>query len=375
VGKRRHRQAGRAGRATGDPTLLWSEFETDFQRLGLDGNGIIYALPFALISQLADVGFLTAPQARFERRFRRSAVTGFANRLPLYAAILDRPFVGGGEFDRTAMWDLERGLTRQQATSMFRDAVPPEEQLIPEPEAADTDRDLFTRPTFRKLKAYAGWLITHPPFREELQVLRSSFAQFVADGALRAYGLWEGHPFIPGDAEPPDQDAVRTSRQLLDRWFLKGMPAWDLPCPQEVTSSYGNTDPDRFTRINGLVLRVPAPLLNKTNIQLSAFASWALRQQDHSHLDEWLDPPRSFGELRWTRLLDLLIYRERALLVRYPNESARRTQLIDRALREFWARQEGDPVSVDSFERIRAMMNQRLRSPTDQPPPKGAIRG
>jgi hypothetical protein len=90
----------------------------------------------------------------------------------------------------------------------------------------------------RRLKGYAGWLVTEPPFLAAVAALKARWHRLPA-GQRPAFPLRRTAPTL-GDADkagpqtvPEEVAGFAADRDaFLDRWGLIGMASWDLPEPQ-----------------------------------------------------------------------------------------------------------------------------------------------
>jgi hypothetical protein len=288
---------------------------------------------------------------------RTATVTGIANGLPFYAAVLDRPYLGTREFDEDAVVTLDRGMFRQAAEMFFPGRPLPEGEL--EPNVSDEHPLFLGRGAFLKMKAYSAWLITHAAFRTELANFRNSHPEFVGDRTTSLYDRWEGVDIRASGEGPRFADAVLEFKQLLRRWSLNAIAAWEVPIPTELATSVDTTNAEAWPEAEGLLLRVPYWMLQHENLKLPSLDQLEGLGMPVSHL-KWTENRANFGDLRWARLLELYIYREKAIAVRYPEQHARRGNDVARAFTEFWTNEEGHEVTVDSFAKIETRMKQRV---------------
>jgi hypothetical protein len=87
----------------------------------------------------------------------------------------------------------------------------------------------------RRLKGYAGWLLTEPAYGDDVRDLAAEWEQLPA-GERPTFPLSRALPLqiAPAQAEPASPaltafaDKLRT---FLDRWLLQGLATWDLPLP------------------------------------------------------------------------------------------------------------------------------------------------
>lgn len=183
----------------------------------------LYRLPEAAIARLerprlGHPPLLDAAAAAAERDLLAlcllSRAVGFLDREPIVYPYLDRAATRTFRQDfpdhgwTEAQWAEARRLEGKAATARLR------------------------------LKGYAGWLATEPPFLDDAAALETRWAA-LPDRERPSFPLRRAVPFVPrpGEATPPRAPGAVASfaadyDAFCDRWGLTGMATWDLPDPQ-----------------------------------------------------------------------------------------------------------------------------------------------
>ena len=88
-----------------------------------------------------------------------------------------------------------------------------------------------------------------------------------------------------------------------------------------------------------------------------------------NHLDDWFEvSAKKWGFDRYAKLLELYVYRDLALMRRYPSRLSGKTELLDQAFSAYWGGAADVPEDalrgVESVRKLRLHMERRLRECT-----------
>ncbi len=124
--------------------------------------------------------------------------------------------------------------------------------------------------------------------------------------------------------------------QLLSRWSLDEMAAPGLPEPSRL--GYRTTDviPHNGAAALGFSVFVPWPLLVDKSLTLRDIGEYYQNKRDLAHLEDWLQGERNWGYERFAKLLELDVYRRRALMARYGERLDNQVEAVDRAFAHYW---------------------------------------
>ncbi len=347
----------------------WKKIHEEFPGDARLRPTIIYALPLALIDALRThaPNLMTEADAHFEKRLRARCVSGFWARQPFFSDILDGTRIELEEFEASAVFQ-ERFRRADQsyretrniiATDRFQPAIEKQRDRI--------SAELESRVRLR-LKGYAGWLVTHHQFRLEMQCFITSHERLMKRQFELAPWHLEHLPVRPGDGPDEIRHFRLDGSRLLSRWSLSEMPVPGLPEPNRL--GYMTTDviPDNGATATGFSVFVPWPLLVDKGLTLREIGDYYQNKRDLTHLEDWLQGERNWGYERFSKLLELDVYRRRALIARYGDRLDNQVEAVDRAFAYFWdsaseiskRNRSNSRLSIDLVRRIRTRHKNRL---------------
>ena len=349
-------------------------------------DGTVYSLPPSFVQLLSSSRFelLTREEAEFERRLRSACGTGLRHGSPFATIVLDQPVSDEEDFPRqlwaspvvddTDLLDatMDGRLAAQRHGEGSRQA-----QAV---NAIQTEVETHIRYLMR---GYVAWLIHNATFRDELWRLKNAWKKGPSwemptsnADVLDPHG-WRGRGG-PEAAQWRDQ-AVLAS-QFLRRWSLARLETWDLPVPVAADTlmtrtpaipSLGATQPfDRLNDPAGMSLFLPWWLFVDRDFSISRFKEYHAARLDLTRFQSWLEPKKKngFGFARYEMLLDVHVYLNLALRVRYPEMVSGNIGRLDQAFARWMGRRSSrraDAITADSIKRIRTYGARLLRVNAD----------
>ena len=164
------------------------------------------------------------------------------------------------------------------------------------------------------------------------------------------------------------RDQSVLASRFLRRWSLARLQTWDLPIPvaadtlmtrSPATPSLGATGViDRQNDPPGLSLFLPWWLFVDRDFAISQFKDYHAARLDLTRFDSWLEPKKKdrFGHARYEMLLDIHVYLNLALKVRYPDKIHGKVGALDEAFVSWFKTRKPNPISKlgeESVKRIR----------------------
>ena len=342
-----------------DYCLQWHELQRLFpaEKKQLEAEAV-YTLPPTLLDAIVQEipGFFTAEELAFERALHEVAGAGFFRGSPINLQLLGSP-----QSTETAD-ERELRQKAEAATESIKDML--FEDLTPTQRA---DREAAAEAKNAKLQerrwGYAGWLITSPEFRTDVEKLRTEWSSRIKDHRL---------PQVPwsftGAREPVPQEE---RKQLADfmrlylKWGLDRLETWDLPIPMRAETAspalYSYSDVSSA----GLLIFAPWYLLRDKDLNVYELAELRTVPTQTSHLRDWLDSkPKNFGHLRFAMLFKMYVYLELCLRKRYAGRLPGKLAKLDRAFARYFRHdpQGHDSLSADeSLRKVRQFMSKSLK--------------
>lgn len=345
----------------------WAQFQREFRgdpRLELPE---LYSMPKRLIDVLAHYvpAVITAEDVRFETRLRDVAATGFCHREPMFSTLLDEIHLNR-EFSADAIRDSASSL-RMPWDDQFRDLMATDHfgPMLNERRESFMSRE---REAIRqRLLGYAGWLVTHPAYQEDLLRFRVQHAPFLQrPQEMPKRDRLNAGP-LPPENPPDNQSDFRfQSLVLLDRWALAGWTTLRLPEPRTPGLFVGDRVPANGISPVGVSMFLPWPLLSDHHFQFEDLIQFYRSRVDLSHLQEWLTGVPNWSYERFGKLFEMYLYRQLALETRYAQRLDRQAERLDRAFAAYWEPAESSPHlidrKIDSVRLIRRKLTRRLRA-------------
>jgi hypothetical protein len=327
----------------------------------------LYSLPKRLIEMLSRYApaVMTAEDAHFETRLREVAATGFYHREPIFSPLLDEIHLNR-EFSADAIGDGVQS-PRSPWEDQFRDLLATDNfgPVLNERHQSFMNRE---REAIRqRLLGYAGWLVTHPLYQEDLLRLRTHHAPLMQ--SAQKIPNRDRLNALPLSSDAPSDDERRFCFQasaLLDRWALEGWTTLRLPEPHSPGLFVGDRIPANGISPVGVSMFLPWPLLSDHHFQFENLIQFYRSRINLSHLQEWLIGVEEWGHDRFAKIYETYVYRQLALETRYGQRLNRQTTRLNRAFAAYWEPAETNAHEIDrkidSVRLIRRKLSERLRA-------------
>ena len=152
---------------------------------------------------------------------------------------------------------------------------------------------------------------------------------------------------------------------FLQRWGLERFCTWDLPVPAAPALATFN-QLGAASLSTGMSLFVPWYLLRHRSLTIYDLADLNCFGTPLDHLDDWFEgSAKKWGFDRYAKLLELYVYRDLALMRRYPSRLTGKTEVLDQAFSAYWSGTADAPEDslkgVESVRKLRLHMDRRLR--------------
>lgn len=246
----------------------------------------------------------------------------------------------------------------ERVTRYYKCRVPPHyKSRVPRQDRARITsqlRDLWkTEVTLRA--AYAGWLMTHQRFQQEVQELERKWGNRFRSGRavfplVRAGWEDAGIEFTDMDLLHPD----KAYRDFCTRWSLYSLATWKLPVPSQVPH-FGHALGDLHGE-SGVILYVPNwfARIETTGAYLADLLKLAQTRGHGGHLQGWakdrkgLERPARYAQY-------LRVWYVTAALKQRPWGASVSSKLWQDAIRQWLADSAGLRVSRDTLYRITSL--------------------
>jgi hypothetical protein len=318
----------------------------------------VYTLPPALLDAIVREvpGFFTAEELAFEKALHKVAGAGFFRGSPINLQLLGSPQSTETADERELRQKVE-AATETIEDMLFKDLSATQR----------ADREAAAEAIKAKLQerrwGYAGWLITSPEFRTDVEKLRTEWGSEIKEHRL---------PQVPwsftGAREPVPQkerEQLADFMRLYLKWGLDRLETWDLPVPMRAETAspalYSYTDVSSA----GLLIFAPWYLLRDKDLNVYELAELRTVPAQTSHLRDWLDgKPKNFGHLRFAILFEMFVFLELCLRKRYAGRLLGKLAKLDRAFARYFRHdpQGHDSLSADeSLRKVRQFLTKSLR--------------
>jgi len=199
----------------------WDAFRSNYPDWlpARDTNNPLYCLPAAAVASLArprgsSPGLLAPRDVQAERAFTALCnahhAVGCSRDQVILSSILTPPPLPDANLMKKAGWSSADQLRAREALRAAEDAS-------------------------LRLKGYAGWLLTEPPFLTEVRQLTECWQQLPGEQRpLFPLGRMSlpAASLLPTATSPEAAAFMDSLRAFLDRWALTQLSTWDLPQPQ-----------------------------------------------------------------------------------------------------------------------------------------------
>lgn len=273
-------------------------------------------------------------------------------------------------------------LTRTAKTDREIESMLREEMASAGVDRAKADRYVAAQEHFKRMildrqRPYAGWLVTNPTFRRELEEFKAWWLATTDESArlphlpLSAFGE-------QGVISGPSSMQMAMASTFLKRWCLAEFMTWDVPMPIAPGSAQGSIYEPTADWGAGLTIFVPWYLMRDKELTLHELANAHRTASDVRNLAGWLDgKPKNLGYVPHARMLDLYVYIELALKRRYRDRLRRRTGQLDVTFGNYFAKVEGSKPkdAEESMRKLRQLFDKRMAefdAPNTAPAPESA---
>ncbi len=213
--------------------------------------------------------------------------------------------------------------------------------------------------------AYAGWVVTYPPFRYSRDNFKEQGQSFFEQEWLGPDSQTEPHETAAPKLS--EHELAYSNRKIgfLREWQLEELVTWELPLPMGarlIDRAHYEMD---ITESTGAILFVPWFLLRRNEIRLDEIALLQMQREAPPYLEAWLKgDDKNWGVDRLAMMFRLHVYYVLALKARYSNRLRGKTKQLDRAFARFLYKRsdEHDQVTAaeDSIKKIRQELLRRL---------------
>jgi hypothetical protein len=350
-----------------EPDFSWiklSQAYPDHRALQAD---TIYALPESLVVEISEEipKFFTDAERQFEQDLTKTAGAGFFLQRRIAFDLLPLSTLDAEETQKQQESD-ERHVKAQRDIQQMMDEEMRADGATPEDIAAyhKTERKMLERMEERRW-AYAGWLVTEPAFRADIQAFRSKWnARIVALGAFPVFPM----SFF-GERSPSPSTSDREFYDdyliLYKTWSLHCMATWDLPIPMRSEMAQPSFYDLGKVSDGGVLCFVPWYLLRDKDLKIRDLTEHTLMYRPQPHLKGWLNDKGGLGYDRFTVMLKMYICLELGLKARYGERMKGNMEKLDMALGRYFI-EDGSSLNislamVESIRKIRQAMDRRLK--------------
>ncbi len=335
----------------------WRELAARFPDLAKRKGVALYVLPDRLISAIEKSvpDFFAASDLELERFLSALGVSGFFLKHPFcywpLTSLMSAPDVKNENVSE---------VDAQIGELLIETGIPPEAVENQFTAVKEREQKLRTREA-----GYAGWLISNPDFRYEVELLKRKWDQTVH----RRGRFTSVRKSLLGERTHIDkrlQNFHVDNLRLFNRWSLETFVTWELPVPIRA----GLETRDFYVRAEieeaGSHFFVPRYLLRDRDLSLYDISSTRDAFADNRHLDPWFhrkSPNWSYE--RYSQMLKLYVYLELTLKKRYPDRLHGNTGRIDEAFARFWLNSNDSlkiHTRIESTKRTRLELTRRLRT-------------
>ena len=347
----------------------------------------VYSLPPSLVQLLSSSPFelLTREEAEFERRLRSACGTGLRQGSPFATIVLDQPGANEPDFPGQ-LWASpvvdETDLFHAAMDGMF--AARRHREGARQAQAVTAIQKEVETHLRYLMRGYVAWLIHDATFRDELRRLKNAWK----DGPSREMPTSNADVLDPqgwrgrgGPEAARWRDQVVLASQFLRRWSLARLDTWDLPIPVAADTlmtrmpaipSLGATQAfDRLNDPSGMSLFLPWWLFVDRDFSITRIKEYHAARLDLTRFQSWLEPNKKnrFGFARYEMLLDIHVYLNLAMKVRYPEMVSGNLGRLDQAFARWMGRRssrKAETITADSIKRIRTHGARLLRVNADE---------
>lgn len=363
-----------------EPHADWLALEKSFPGDSQLNATVEYAVPKKLIRAIENLKLLSKDEIKFENELRSRGRSGFWHGGSFACEILDsdkqlREECQSSDLDRRHH-DVDQQIQELLDGESLR-AGEDRDEIRNHAKNADQTAEL----ALRLRRGFVGWLVTCPQFRREAAALEKLWSENIrplsqlpiltdlANGsALEA--LWgREKPTTKSPRRSQSSAIARTvaaqADMFLQRWGLERLCTWDLPVPAAPALTTFN-QLGAASLSTGMSLFVPWYLLRHRSLTIYDLADLNCFGTPLNHLDDWFEgSAKKWGLDRYAKLLELYVYRDLALMRRYPSRLFGKTELLDQAFSAYWSGTADAPEDalrgVESVRKVRLHMDRRLR--------------
>jgi hypothetical protein len=353
----------------GKPHPNWITFAEFYKDSPVLQSDVVYALPDLLITSIVKKipDFFSAEEQHFERDLTRLAGAGFFLKSPFSFPRLPHPVLSGEEATRLDHFDRRHATSARRIREMLEDGMQGSGRTTEEIKRyREAEHEEKWNIEIRQ-RAYAGWLVTNPEFRDNRGAFRIAW-----EPAIRELGGFPRLPLSlmgekPSQPNKAYQDFYSDYKNFCVDWGLDGFATWDLPRPMRPELDSRSLYYLPAVQEAGVTAFVPWYLLRDKDIQLSELAERIRVLKGPEHLGDWLDHrPKDWGYDRFAVMLEIFIHLELCLKSRYAERLKRNVERLDRALGYYLSpgpdKEAGAESEAETIRKIRQAMNRRLKS-------------
>jgi hypothetical protein len=207
-------------------------------------------------------------------------------------------------------------------------------------------------------EAYAGWLVTNPRYRRELEALREEWEETV----VVLGGFPNRGSVVQGRTRAPSRSRAGQCETALQafygRWGLEALLTWELPFPLSATVDIVLDPARRLGSGEGITVELPWPLVRGSQLDLRAALRRLRFESAPEHVRDWVcregdDGPS--GETTYHHLFSFYRTLHLVLFRRYPAECKGRIAKLDRAVAEILGR------DVELVRKLRQQLARALK--------------
>lgn len=358
----------------------WLALEKSFPGDSPLNATVEYALPKKLLRAIEQLKLLSKDEIKFENELRSRGRSGFWHRSSFACEILDtderlREECQSSDLDRR-QHDVDRKIQELLEGEYLRTGEDRDEIRKHANKAVQ-----IAELTLRLRQGFVGWLVTCPQFRREMAALEKRWSDNIrplgqlpiltdlANGsALDA--LWgREKPTTKSPRRSPRsaiaQAVAAKADRLLQRWGLERLCTWELPIPAAPALTTFN-QLGAASLSTGMSLFVPWYLLRHRSLTIYDLTDLNCFGTPLNHLEDWFaGSGKKWGADRYAKLLELYVYRDLALIRRYPSRLSGKTEVLDQAFSAYWSGTFDVPEKalrgVESVRKLRLHMDRRLR--------------
>ena len=363
-----------------EPRADWLALEKSFPGDSQLNATVEYALPKKFIRAIEKLKLLSKDEIKFENELRSRGRSGFWHRSSFACEILDaddrlREECQSSDLDRRQQ-DVDQQIN-ELLEGEFQRAGEDRVEILKHAKNKDQTAEL----TLRIRQGFVGWLVTCPQFRRETAALEKRWSDNIRPlGQLPILSNLENGSAIQalwGVEKPPTKSPRRSPRSaiartvaaqtdiFLQRWGLEQLCTWDLPVPAAPALTTFN-QLGAASLSTGMSLFVPWYLLRHRSLTIYDLADLNCFGTPLGHFDDWFEGSgKKWGADRYAKMLELYVYRNLALMRRYPSRLSGKTEVLDQAFSAYWRGTADVPEDalkgVESVRKLRLHMDRRLR--------------